>query len=111
RPRCQQPGRPQGDGPAPSRLTHGPAGATEPGMIGSLQPGKLASPMNRIFSGIQPTGNLHLGNYLGAVKNWVRLQRDFDCIFCIVDLHAITLPQNPADLRANTRDAAATYIA
>jgi tryptophanyl-tRNA synthetase len=80
-------------------------------MIGSLQPGKLASPMNRIFSGIQPTGNLHLGNYLGAVKNWVRLQRDFDCIFCIVDLHAITLQQNPVDLRANTRDAAATYIA
>ena len=67
--------------------------------------------MNRIFSGIQPTGNLHLGNYLGAVKNWVQLQRDFDCIFCIVDLHAITLPQNPAELRASTRGVAAAYIA
>jgi tryptophanyl-tRNA synthetase len=67
--------------------------------------------MNRIFSGIQPTGNLHLGNYLGAVKNWVRLQKDFDCIFCIVDLHAITQPQDPAELRASTREVAASYIA
>ncbi|HVJ51414.1 MAG TPA: tryptophan--tRNA ligase [Aliidongia sp.] len=67
--------------------------------------------MNRIFSGIQPTGNLHLGNYLGAVKNWVRLQADFDCIFCIVDLHAITVPQNPAELRQSTREVAASYIA
>src|SRR5271170_7963742 len=67
--------------------------------------------MNRIFSGIQPTGNLHLGNYLGAVKNWVQLQRDFDCIFCIVDLHAITVPQDPAELRASTRAVAAAYIA
>jgi tryptophanyl-tRNA synthetase len=67
--------------------------------------------MNRIFSGIQPTGNLHLGNYLGAVKNWVRLQSDFDCIFCIVDLHAITVPQNPAELRQSTREVAASYIA
>jgi tryptophanyl-tRNA synthetase len=67
--------------------------------------------MNRIFSGIQPTGNLHLGNYLGAVRNWVRLQRDYECLFCIVDLHAITVPQNPAELRASTREMAATYIA
>ncbi|HWK46767.1 MAG TPA: tryptophan--tRNA ligase [Stellaceae bacterium] len=67
--------------------------------------------MNRIFSGIQPTGNLHLGNYLGAVRNWVRLQRDFDCVFCIVDLHAITQPQNPAELRQSTREVAALYIA
>jgi tryptophanyl-tRNA synthetase len=67
--------------------------------------------MNRIFSGIQPTGNLHLGNYLGAVRNWVRLQRDFDCIFCIVDLHAITVPQDPAELRASTAGVAAAYIA
>ena len=67
--------------------------------------------MNRIFSGIQPTGNLHLGNYLGAVRNWVRLQREFDCIFCIVDLHAITQPQNPAELRQSTREVAALYIA
>ncbi len=67
--------------------------------------------MNRIFSGVQPTGNLHLGNYLGAIRNWVALQRDFDCIFCIVDLHALTLPQDPAQLRAQTREVTAAYIA
>jgi tryptophanyl-tRNA synthetase len=67
--------------------------------------------MNRIFSGMQPTGNLHLGNYLGALRNWVKLQREFDCIFCIVDLHAITLPQDPAELRRATREVAAAYIA
>jgi tryptophanyl-tRNA synthetase len=67
--------------------------------------------MNRIFSGVQPTGNLHLGNYLGAIRNWVRLQRDFDCVFCIVDLHALTLPQDPAQLRDQTREVTAAYIA
>ncbi len=67
--------------------------------------------MNRIFSGVQPTGNLHLGNYLGAIRNWVRLQREYDCIFCVVDLHAITLWQEPAELRANTREVAAGMIA
>jgi tryptophanyl-tRNA synthetase len=67
--------------------------------------------MDRIFSGVQPTGNLHLGNYLGAIRNWVRLQRDYDCIFCIVDLHALTLPQDPAQLRAQTREVTAAYIA
>jgi tryptophanyl-tRNA synthetase len=67
--------------------------------------------MNRIFSGVQPTGNLHLGNYLGAIRNWVVLQRDFECIFCIVDLHALTLPQDPAELRAATREVAAAYLA
>ena len=67
--------------------------------------------MNRIFSGIQPTGNLHLGNYLGAIRNWVKLQNDFDCIFCIVDLHALTVPQDPAELRAHTREVTAAYIA
>jgi tryptophanyl-tRNA synthetase len=67
--------------------------------------------MNRIFSGIQPTGNLHLGNYLGAIRNWVKLQKDYDCIFCIVDLHAITVPQEPAALRAQTREVTAAYIA
>jgi tryptophanyl-tRNA synthetase len=66
---------------------------------------------NRIFSGVQPTGNLHLGNYLGAIRNWVALQYDYDCIFCIVDLHAITLPQDPAQLRAATREVTAAYIA
>ena len=67
--------------------------------------------MNRIFSGIQPTGNLHLGNYLGAIRNWVALQNDYDCIFCIVDLHALTQPQDPDELRASTREVTAAYIA
>ena len=67
--------------------------------------------MNRIFSGIQPTGNLHLGNYLGAIRNWVALQHDYECIFCIVDLHALTLPQDPAELVASTREVTAAYIA
>lgn len=67
--------------------------------------------MSRILSGIQPTGNIHLGNYLGAIKNWVSLQHDHESLFCIVDLHAITLPQDPKMLRENTYFAAATYIA
>ena len=67
--------------------------------------------MDRIFSGVQPTGNLHLGNYLGAIRNWVGLQETSECIFCIVDLHAITLPQDPHQLRAHTREVTAAYIA
>ncbi len=67
--------------------------------------------MSRIFSGIQPTGNLHLGNYLGAIRNWVRLQEDYECIFCVVDLHAITMWQNPAELRASTREVTAALLA
>src|SRR5271155_3763803 len=69
------------------------------------------SQMNRIFSGIQPTGNLHLGNYLGAIRNGVELQPDFECIFCIVALHALPQPQDPAELRASTREVTAAYIA
>ena len=65
----------------------------------------------RILSGIQPTGNLHLGNYLGAIRNWVALQKDFECLFCIVDLHAITVWQDPKDLVRNTREVAAGMIA
>lgn len=64
-----------------------------------------------IFSGIQPTGDLHLGNYLGAIRNWARLQQTYDCIFCIVDLHAITVPQDPAALRRAVLETAAAYIA
>ncbi|MBT3768054.1 MAG: tryptophan--tRNA ligase, partial [Rhodospirillales bacterium] len=67
--------------------------------------------MKRIFSGVQPTGNLHLGNYLGAIRNWVRLQDEFECLFCLVDLHAITVWQDPAELRANTREVAAGLLA
>jgi tryptophanyl-tRNA synthetase len=65
----------------------------------------------RIFSGIQPSGVLHLGNYLGAVKNWVSLQEDYDPIFCVVDLHAITVPQKPEELRQKTLKVAKTYLA
>ena len=65
----------------------------------------------RIFSGVQPTGNLHLGNYLGAIRNWARLQRDHECLYCIVDLHAITVPQDPAALAANTREVCAGLLA
>jgi len=67
--------------------------------------------MNRIFSGIQPTGNLHLGNYLGAIRNWVSLQDDFESIYCIVDLHAITQPQDADQLRRNVREVTAGMIA
>jgi len=64
-----------------------------------------------IFSGVQPTGNLHLGNYLGAIKNWVKLQEKSNCIFCIVDLHAITISENRNEILNNTREVAAAYIA
>ena len=67
--------------------------------------------MNRIFSGVQPSGNLHIGNYLGAIKNWASLQKDFECIFCIVDLHALTVKQNPKELETNTLKVTAAYIA
>lgn len=63
-----------------------------------------------IFSGIQPSGDLTLGNYLGAIKNWVKLQEEYDCYFCVVDLHAITIRQTPADLRKRTLEILAIYI-
>ena len=65
----------------------------------------------RVFSGMQPTGNLHIGNYLGALKNWVRIQADYECIFCIVDMHAVTVYQDPAELRAKIIEIAALYLA
>ena len=67
----------------------------------------------KIFSGVQPTGNLHLGNYLGAIKNFVELNNDNknNCIFCVVDLHAITVKQDPTELRDNIRETVATFIA
>lgn len=64
-----------------------------------------------IFSGIQPSGELTIGNYLGAIKNWVKLQDEYDCYFCIVDLHAITVRQEPKDLRQRTLEVMAIYIA
>jgi tryptophanyl-tRNA synthetase len=67
----------------------------------------------KIFSGVQPTGNLHLGNYLGAIKNFVDLNNDIqnECIFCVVDLHAITVSQNPKDLKSNIHETVATFVA
>ncbi len=67
--------------------------------------------MKRIFSGVQPTGNLHLGNYLGAIRNFVELQDDYDCIYCVVDMHAITQWQEPGALEAHTREVTAAYLA
>ncbi len=65
----------------------------------------------RVLSGVQPTGNLHLGNYLGAIRNWVEIQHQYDNYFCVVDLHAITVPHNPATLAADTYGIAALYLA
>ena len=67
--------------------------------------------MKRVFSGVQPTGNIHLGNYLGALKQFVELQNDHECIYCIVDEHAITVPQDPKELRKHILDVAALYMA
>ncbi len=67
--------------------------------------------MNRIFSGVQPTGNLHLGNYLGALRNFVKLQASYECIYCVVDMHAITVWQEPRELRKNTREVTAAFLA
>jgi tryptophanyl-tRNA synthetase len=67
--------------------------------------------MKRIFSGVQPTGNVHLGNYLGALRNWVALQHEYESFFCIVNLHAITTPQDPNLLAEKTRELARIYLA
>ena len=67
--------------------------------------------MSRIFSGVQPTGDLHLGNYLGALRNWVALQHDYECIYCIVDMHAITMWQEPELIAPATREVTAGLIA
>lgn len=65
----------------------------------------------RVLSGVQPSGNLHIGNYLGALKNWVAIQRDYESIFCIVDLHAITVHQDPAELKRKIRETAGLFLA
>ncbi len=67
--------------------------------------------MKRVFSGVQPTGNIHLGNYLGALRQFVELQDDHECLYCIVDMHAITVPQDPKELREHILDVAALYLA
>ena len=66
---------------------------------------------NLVFSGVQPTGNLHLGNYLGALKNFVSLQKEMECIYCVVDLHAITTFQNPMELKNNVLETVASFLA
>jgi tryptophanyl-tRNA synthetase len=71
----------------------------------------MAKFVERVFSGVQPTGNLHLGNYLGAIAKFVALQKTHACIYCVVDLHAITLPQRPDELKASIREVTAAFIA
>ena len=71
----------------------------------------MAAFQQRVFSGVQPTGNLHLGNYLGAIKRFVELQEKYDCIYCVVDLHAITVWQDPLELTKNIREVTAAFIA
>jgi tryptophanyl-tRNA synthetase len=71
----------------------------------------MATFPQRVFSGVQPTGNLHLGNYLGALVNFAALQERYDCIYCIVDMHGITAPWDPAELRRSTREVTAAFIA
>ncbi|HEX2725910.1 MAG TPA: tryptophan--tRNA ligase [Beijerinckiaceae bacterium] len=71
----------------------------------------MAQFKERVFSGVQPTGNLHLGNYLGAITRFAALQDAYDCIYCVVDLHAITVPQDPAELRDQIREVTAAFIA
>ena len=71
----------------------------------------MTTSLQRVFSGVQSTGNLHLGNYLGAIVKFVELQKSFECLYCVVDLHAITVPQNPIELRNNTREIAAAFLA
>ena len=67
----------------------------------------------KIFSGVQPTGNLHIGNYIGAINNFVNFQNQENttCIYCVVDLHAITVRQNPAELKNNVRETIAAFVA
>jgi tryptophanyl-tRNA synthetase len=77
----------------------------------AVEPAKIYAGPARVFSGVQPSGSLHLGNYLGALVKFVALQTSHDCLFCIVDLHAITVPQDPAKLADQTREIAAAYLA
>src|SRR5260370_6068732 len=80
------------------------------GYSGQSMPATNPQRPPRVFSGIQPSGHLTIGNYLGALKNWVKVQDKYECFFCVVDLHAITLPQDPRALCEGTRVAAASYL-
>ncbi len=106
------------DDASPSPAPLAGAWAGRPGLtppparpIGAGQQIPVPSPMQRVFSGIQPSGVPTLGNYLGAIRNWVPMQDSHDCIFCVVDLHAITVWQDPAALAQQTREMAAALIA
>lgn len=85
--------------------------APEPSEKERLAAEKEAARVKRILSGVQPTGALHLGNYLGAIRQWVSNQDSYDNYFCVVDLHAITVPHDPKKLRQETLSAAAMYLA
>uniref|UniRef100_A0A7R9V1U2 tryptophan--tRNA ligase n=1 Tax=Chlamydomonas euryale TaxID=1486919 RepID=A0A7R9V1U2_9CHLO len=87
------------------------AAATAPSADAKAAADGLVAQRKRVLSGVQPTGKLHLGNYMGAIKNWVGLQETYDTFFCVVDLHAITVPHDPKELRDSTRTMAATYLA
>lgn len=91
-----------------SHITNAASESEEPS---EQQPSSSSSARKRVLSGVQPTGRLHLGNYMGAIKNWVGLQEDYDTYFCVVDLHAITVPHDPVELKSSTRTMAATYLA
>lgn len=78
---------------------------------GALAPKYQKAFPNRVFSGMQPTNALHLGNYLGALVRWVDMQQHYDCVYCVVDMHAITIPGSPEELRKSIREVTAAYIA
>ena len=82
-------------------------------MANDNKPATAGAPVKKqkIFSGVQPSGNLTIGNYLGAIRNWTNLQDTYDCLYCVVDMHAITVRQNPAELRRRTLETLAIYIA
>ncbi len=67
--------------------------------------------MKTVFSGVRPSGGIHLGNYLGAIKNWLELQKQYQCVFCVVDYHAITTPFDPKEMEKNILETAAVYLA
>jgi tryptophanyl-tRNA synthetase len=85
------------------------AAESDPGLPATTFTGLMTR--KTVFSGLQPTGNIHIGNYLGALRNWVALQEDFDCIYCVVDLHAITVPQDPTVFNRDRLEAAKVLIA
>src|SRR5260370_430961 len=97
---------------SPQRLRARASGVIRPPpTILGVKRTRMAIFPERVFSGVQPTGNLHLGNYLGAIKRFVEMQATHPCIYCVVDLHAITLPHEPAQLARTTREVTAAFLA